>query len=282
MTRKIARRGPILLSSREAAGRLGVGTSTLNRWADEGRIHCQRTAGGHRRFHPTAVQALLDHQQGGVSALPSTSWADRFLAASDVASLRADLLRARSRLGSWGEVADSVAPGIVELGERWARGELSVVAEHLASARLSRALAAIVEALPVSPEAPVVLLATPESEEHTLGLALAEVCAREAGLRTHWIGARTPPEALAETILRTEDLACVTISASAFSQDPDLLRKIVAHLAQACDQRGAALIVGGSGAWPEPMPAGSRLRSYTSYSALLARSGARPLLRRVL
>lgn len=38
------------LSLGEASAVLGVHRSTLRRWADEGRIACQRTVGGHRRF----------------------------------------------------------------------------------------------------------------------------------------------------------------------------------------------------------------------------------------
>ena len=246
-----------------------MGTSTLNRWADEGRILCRRTAGGHRRFTPNAVEALLRTQTGAPDPGVWHGWTERMLSAPDAGALRAQLLMARSEMGSWRVVADLIAPAVIELGERWARGELSIVDEHLASARLSRALAAIVESLPVSPEAPTVILATPESEEHTLGLAFAELCAREAGLRTHWVGARTPVEDLARKIEETTQLACVTVSASAFSADAGELGHTVATLARACDAVGAALVVGGSGAWPEPMPTGSRLRSYTSYGALL-------------
>jgi excisionase family DNA binding protein len=46
------------LSLHEASAHLGVSPSTLRRWADAGRIPSRRTAGGHRRFDPAAVQAL--------------------------------------------------------------------------------------------------------------------------------------------------------------------------------------------------------------------------------
>jgi excisionase family DNA binding protein len=38
------------ISMGEAASALGVSASTLRRWADDGRVAAQRTAGGHRRF----------------------------------------------------------------------------------------------------------------------------------------------------------------------------------------------------------------------------------------
>jgi excisionase family DNA binding protein len=41
----------------EAAAVLHVSPKTVNRWANEGRISCIVTLGGHRRFHRDAVAA---------------------------------------------------------------------------------------------------------------------------------------------------------------------------------------------------------------------------------
>lgn len=48
----------VWLSLQEASGRLGVATSTLRRWGDEGRVPMKRTLGGHRRFEAVAVERL--------------------------------------------------------------------------------------------------------------------------------------------------------------------------------------------------------------------------------
>jgi len=48
------------LSLSEASGLLGVHASTLRRWADSGRVPCQRTPGGHRRFSRHQLMPLLD------------------------------------------------------------------------------------------------------------------------------------------------------------------------------------------------------------------------------
>jgi excisionase family DNA binding protein len=52
----------------EAAEALGISTSSLRRWADTGRIHAVRTAGGHRRFQVSDIQRLA---QAVVSPPPS-------------------------------------------------------------------------------------------------------------------------------------------------------------------------------------------------------------------
>ena len=51
----------------EVAALLHVSPKTVNRWANEGRIPCIVTLGGHRRFHRDAVDAAAK-QMG--TALP--------------------------------------------------------------------------------------------------------------------------------------------------------------------------------------------------------------------
>jgi molybdopterin-binding protein len=49
----------ILLTVRQAAGRLGVGYSTLKHWIYEGRVRTRVTSGGHHRIAETEVDRLL-------------------------------------------------------------------------------------------------------------------------------------------------------------------------------------------------------------------------------
>ena len=44
----------------EAATALGVSTSTLQKWARGGRVPCDHTAGGHRRYDIDELRRLLD------------------------------------------------------------------------------------------------------------------------------------------------------------------------------------------------------------------------------
>lgn len=46
------------LTAGEAARILGVSPKTINRWADNGRIPCAVTLGGHRRFRPDVIAAV--------------------------------------------------------------------------------------------------------------------------------------------------------------------------------------------------------------------------------
>ena len=51
-----------LLTVRAAAGRMGVGYSTLKQWIHQGRIRTTRTAGGHHRLSEAEVDRLIARQ----------------------------------------------------------------------------------------------------------------------------------------------------------------------------------------------------------------------------
>lgn len=46
------------LTAGQAARILGVSPKTVDRWANEGRISCVVTLGGHRRFRPEVIAAV--------------------------------------------------------------------------------------------------------------------------------------------------------------------------------------------------------------------------------
>jgi molybdopterin-binding protein len=52
-----------LLTVRAAAGRLGVGYSTLKRWVHTGHVRTSRTEGGHHRIADAEIERLLAKQQ---------------------------------------------------------------------------------------------------------------------------------------------------------------------------------------------------------------------------
>jgi DNA-binding transcriptional MerR regulator len=52
------------ISLNAASNRLGVSATTLRRWADAGIVRAFVTPGGHRRFDPASVRALLPGREG--------------------------------------------------------------------------------------------------------------------------------------------------------------------------------------------------------------------------
>ena len=51
---------PTWLNASQAAARLHVSPKTVSRWASQGRLQHRRTLGGHRRFDPEPIDALVN------------------------------------------------------------------------------------------------------------------------------------------------------------------------------------------------------------------------------
>ncbi len=251
------------LSSGEIGRILGVSVATVRRWADAGLLPAQRTAGGHRRFSLSVAEQLAQ-QRGGIDR-GLDGWVRLLVTPGEALAVDAALLGERSRGGSWLAVAEAIGGVLDELGARWHAGELGVIDEHVASARLSRALARAADALPIQPGGPRALLATAEGEAHTLGLALVELCVRERGWSVAWIGRDTSTEHLAaRAAAGAADLLAVSASVC---RRPDELAAAADALAQACAARGVELVLGGRGPWPERLPHGALVRTFAGLGA---------------
>lgn len=263
---------PRLMTTREAAAFLGVGTSSVKRWADDGVLTCVKTPGGHRRFPRTEVEAMLRDRTGSDEAVTdqlADEWLDLLVRGTSPHEVYRRLSDERDHLGSWWQVSEVIAGVLVEIGEQWASGKISVLQEHLASERLGRGLARCAEDIAPPADAPSALLIAAEGDEHTLGLSLAELVLREAGLITRWTGRRTPRPALA-SFLGEGRIRLVVVTAAASSSDRRALAEYASWLGQLCADNGSALVLGGAGAWPESPAGGHRFNSF----AELARFGA--------
>ena len=51
---------PSWLTASQAAARMQVSAKTVTRWANQGRLQHRRTLGGHRRYDPELLDALID------------------------------------------------------------------------------------------------------------------------------------------------------------------------------------------------------------------------------
>jgi excisionase family DNA binding protein len=258
------------VSTAEAARLLGVSPSTVKRWSDEGRLRCLRTAGKHRRFDRADVERFqAELHDSPLTDFSASRWVKRLVEEQDVYRVQAALLEERARLGSWWGVADALGSVLTEIGERWTHDELTVAQEHLASDRLRRAILACAAGQPARSNAPRCLLAAIQDDQHNLGLALVELCAREAGWACDSLGPHLPTDDLIRH-LETESFDLLAVSASAWSGNAETLRRHFERIAATCRRCSIELVVGGSGAWPEDPDYGHRLSSFAALNALLA------------
>ena len=56
------------LSSKEVSGILGVNISTLKRWTESGKLGCEKTAGGHRKFTMQHVREYYKSNSNGTKS----------------------------------------------------------------------------------------------------------------------------------------------------------------------------------------------------------------------
>lgn len=284
MSTRIRSTGTQYISTASAAQFLGVGPTSVKRWADLGLLKCVRTAGNHRRFLRDEVERFARAIQTGhvplegATPLPQGPRLDggpqvelwtRQLLELGTYSLHGALLTEREAQGSWWRVADLIGLALTELGRRWACGEVSVMAEHLASERLARALARCAEALPVPVGGPRVLLAMADADDHTLGLSLAELVLRETGHQVLWAGRATPTAEIV-AYLQTQAPAMVALSASVVCGDPERLRETTLPIARACQEVRCRLVLGGAGTWPEDLPGALRVHDFAGLHGLVS------------
>lgn len=250
-----------LLTTAEAARIAGVGPTSVKRWADLSLLACVKTAGGHRRYPRRELERFLREHGGAMQAgtAPESTWVELLLRGGAF-DLQAALFTARGRLGAWHRVAEEIGRALMAIGDAWQQGSISVLDEHVASEKLARALARVVEATPTPPDPPLALLATAQGDDHTLGLSLAELCLCEAGWQCMWSGRRTPTPDLAAEI-DGGNVRMLAMSASVFSTDVASLAREARDLGRACRASGTLLVLGGSGGWPDSPANGTRVRS---------------------
>ncbi len=92
-----------------------------------------------------------------------------------------------------------IAPCLVEIGEDWFNGRISIATEHFATAYLMGRLLALFNALPVGQGA-LVLVACAPGERHEMGALMLALMLRRRGRNVRYLGADIPLRDLALAI----------------------------------------------------------------------------------
>lgn len=101
-----------------------------------------------------------------------------------------------------------ILPLLHEIGERWARNELTVGQEHFASGLLTGRLRALSRGWDEG-DGPRVLAACPAGEAHDLGLLCFSLLMRQRGLRITYLGASVPSDSLFDAAERVQPALAV-------------------------------------------------------------------------
>ncbi len=252
----------------EVARRTGVSVATLRAWERRyDLLDPDRTDGGHRLYADAdvhRVEAMQQRLAQGWSASaaardvrsavatrapaidtgtssPAAALTDELEAALDAFDAgRADLALddAFARLSLPAALDEVIMPAMRWVGDGWQDDPRVIAREHVATNAIRpRLLRLLRTATPVAGH--VCVAATPEDEEHDLGLLAASAVAAISGWRVHFLGSRTPRAALERACseLRPEIVmvaATYADRATTFLDDP-------------LDIGEASLVVGGAG-----------------------------------
>lgn len=94
-----------------------------------------------------------------------------------------------------------LVPVLVEIGERWARGEVRVATEHFASSFIQARLLAIFQSLPLRSSAPRLIIGCAPDELHVIGPLMLSILLRDKGYRVEFLGPDVPLDDLAEYVI---------------------------------------------------------------------------------
>lgn len=247
-----------LLTVAAVARRLGVAPATLRTWDRRyGLGPSTHEAGEHRRYCPEDLSKLMMMRRlisAGVAPCDAAEKAKRskgaitlekivkeFEVRDDVVNGINKALQAfdigfveetlRAELDEHGvEIAwhEIIVPTLIEIGESWQQSGEGIEVEHAFSETLKKVFrerSATCEA-PINGH-PVVIAAVGE-EQHSLPLHALEAQLCELGIRSHFLGARTPFEAVAATVTRLAPPAVFLWALLPQNAKPDFYRNLPA------------------------------------------------------
>jgi methanogenic corrinoid protein MtbC1 len=135
-----------------------------------------------------------------------------------------------------------IAPGLSEIGERWARGEVGISKEHRASYETLDALSKLQAEIHRRPgENSSVVCACVDEESHEIGLRCVANIFESEGWRVYYLGGRTPYESIITTVKEVRPTAvCLT---SLVPSSVDMLKKHLKEIYSQAKPSGATVIL---------------------------------------
>lgn len=123
-----------------------------------------------------------------------------------------------------------IAPTLVQIGEGWHRGEVSVVQEHFATAFLRRRLTSLFDAYPQPSSGPLAITGSAPSEWHDIGILMVSLALRRRGWRVIYLGQNVPVEHLLNEVrkLKPEMLCLSAATADAAAALTDVHAQVAA------------------------------------------------------
>lgn len=245
-----------LLTVAAVARRLGVAPATLRTWDRRyGLGPSTHEAGEHRRYCPADLMKLTLMRRlisAGVAPSDAAEKAkkakgavklskivrefevredvvagiNKALQAFDIAFVEETLrteLEVHGVEEAWHEI---IVPTLIEIGESWEESGQGIEIEHAFSETLKKVFRERSGECEVPINGHPVVLAAVGEEQHSLPLHALQAQLCELGIKTHFLGARTPFEAVAATITRLAPPAVFLWALLPSNANPDFYRQL--------------------------------------------------------
>jgi MerR family transcriptional regulator, light-induced transcriptional regulator len=129
-------------------------------------------------------------------------------------------------------------PALVQIGEMWLDGQVSVAVEHFASSFIRSRLANLFHSSPHNMFGPLVLVGCAPEEFHELGAMFLALFLRRAGFRVVYLGQNVPIESLEGMVQAMQpDVVCISSTraetAASLYDLSDILRGMELHQGRA-------------------------------------------------
>ncbi|HDR05412.1 MAG TPA: hypothetical protein ENN84_09265 [Candidatus Marinimicrobia bacterium] len=249
---------------------------------------CIQTAGGHRKFLLSYFLEFLDANPQMKASLPLNSvspekhpfeslpkpeiFAEKSLDGDESAVM---LICTRFLLGK-GDLSllfdEIVMPALRLIGEKWARGEIEVAQEHIATAAIRDAMVRLKDQLQPAggSERGNVLSLTLADDSHDINLKMAELLLNYGGFRVYNCGAKTPLDGI-ERLLEAWNIEKILLS-SVYHPAITESQKIFNDLIALAEAKSICIYIGGPGFEALDIPQKDniiRLESYKSMAELM-------------
>ena len=261
------------LSSRQAAVLMETHESSIKRWCNAGELHCETTAGGHRRIRldaladfatrmeqsldflvlgeerAIAVPGLFELRRGRVTAELKelvTAWL------LDAQSFRITaLVRLARTLGvTLSTLYDRLIGDVMRgVGNSWASGAFQIGEEHRISESMLDVLYGLQSSIEngVEDDAPFAVLGAMREEDHVTGAMMVRTLLSEAGWKVAYLGRNVPEEDFV-LFQRKVNARIVCISATVSRPPESIISVLQRVLELGLPETGFKVAVGGSGA----------------------------------
>lgn len=218
---------------------------TAYRYVRTGRLHAEKQGG---QWH-VSLADLEAFKEGGPDEpaprgeLIPQLLIERLLAGDENGATQ--LLESSMASGATAEEVylDFLSPSLIEVGQRWHDGDISIADEHLATSTAFRVVSRIGSRMGTrGRNRGTIVLAVVSDDHHAMPTALLRDILRSRGFEVIDLGANTPPESILERAQGTNDLIAIGLCSSKLGND-DIVRVTLSTLNEALD---VPIVIGGS------------------------------------